>query len=279
MKKRRNPLSGLIVSKIMIDLSKLFDPYSRQARLYPALLTILPATVTVLAWFPNLSLASIGGVLVTLAGSCGLLFLLADTARTRGKEIEPKLLRLWGGWPTTIWLRYSDAHLPRLVKDRYHAFLSERANSGKLPTADEEKKDPSAADEVYDAAVFWLREQTRGDPLVEKENATYGFRRNLLGLKPMGLPVGLAALLGSVVATVLFGKTFRTGWSPDVLSAIAKHTSPALIGAMTFALLACVGWLTVVRSKWVRAAGDQYARALLAYCDKLPAQPADITKV
>jgi hypothetical protein len=37
----------------MIDLSKLFDSYSRQARLFPGLLTLFPIILTAIAWFPG----------------------------------------------------------------------------------------------------------------------------------------------------------------------------------------------------------------------------------
>jgi len=37
----------------MIDLGSLFDSYNRQARLYPALIALLPPLITVLAWYPG----------------------------------------------------------------------------------------------------------------------------------------------------------------------------------------------------------------------------------
>jgi hypothetical protein len=35
-------------------------------------------------------------------------------------------------------------------------------------------------------------------------------------------------------------------------------------------VFAIIGWLAIARDQWVRDAGDQYARALLANCDALP---------
>jgi hypothetical protein len=43
------------------------------------------------------------------------------------------------------------------------------------------------------------------------------------------------------------------------------------IGAICVDVAAIVGWITVVRDDWVRDAGDQFARALLANCDTLEA--------
>jgi hypothetical protein len=69
----------------MTNLASLFDSYSRQARLYPALISILPAIGIGLSILPSLA-GSVGGTLVAIAGSCGLVFLLADMARSRGKR-------------------------------------------------------------------------------------------------------------------------------------------------------------------------------------------------
>jgi hypothetical protein len=41
------------------------------------------------------------------------------------------------------------------------------------------------------------------------------------------------------------------------------------LGAICVDIAAIVGWLAIVRDGWVRSAGDQYARALLACCDTL----------
>jgi len=249
----------------MTDLSKLFDSYSRQARLYPALLVLFPALLVVLSLFP--SALTVGQTLISIAVACGVLFFLADFARARGKAIEPKLLSKWGGWPTTIWLRHRDQTLPADQKHRYHVFLSRQPGIGILPTAAEEGRDPSSADQRYASAVAWLKERCRGSafPLVEKENATYGFRRNLLGLRTL-------AIILIVVACLL----------PLLLSATHAHSIESIelvnsyedldlqvYGALAVALIAIGLLVFVVNPRWVRAAGDQYARALLACCDTL----------
>jgi len=253
----------------MIDLARLFDSYNRQARLYPALLAVLPLLLIILAWFPTV--ANVGQLLVTIVVACGLLFLLSDFARTRGKRLEPVLLQEWGGWPTTIWLRHSDNHLSAEVTRRYHTFLSKQPAIGALPTRDEETREPQNADERYAASVMWLKERCRGEgfPLVEKENATYGFRRNLLGLKPIGLAICVMTLLAPLV-TAFVRSRFHVS-HPAQFSLEAYLDLPiAVLGALAFSLMMLVIWLFAVKPDWVREAGDQYARALLANCDSLP---------
>jgi hypothetical protein len=70
---------------------KVADPYDRQARLYPALLCLLPilALVAVL-YAPNTSAIT---RVVTIAVSGGGLFLMKNICREIGKHLEGKLYR------------------------------------------------------------------------------------------------------------------------------------------------------------------------------------------
>lgn len=270
----------------MIDISKLFDSYSRQARLFPGLLTLFPIILTAIAWFPRLVTSSWGATLVTVATSCGLLYGLSVLSRSRGKKVEKRLLAEWGGWPTTIWLRHREEHLPPPVLARYHTFFARNVPLFVAPSPEQERADPKAADAMYASAVKWLQERCRGKayPLVEKENAEYGFRRNLRGLKPIGVAACLAALLISVLAVVWRYDSILPAMSdlsmPALLAALSA-IKPAAIGAICVDLAALAAWFAIVRDEWVRDAGDQFARALLACCDTLdvPAagQPAAAT--
>jgi len=255
----------------MIDFLKMFDSYNRQARLYPALLTFLPAILVLIVWFPALLLEDTKGVLLTLAGSTGLTFFMSDVARTRGRRLELRLLKQWGGWPTTLWLRHKDAHLDASTKQRYHAFLSGGRTNLVFPTANEEQANPDHADSVYSSAVLWLKEQCRGDqfPLVEKENITYGFRRNLAGMKPIGISVCYGALTVSIagIGVAVYGDPQLS--ISGYLSKSWAINYPGILGATLFAALCLTAWIIVVRDDWVRDASDQYARALLANCDTL----------
>jgi len=60
---------------------------------------------------------------------------------------------------------------------------------------------------------------------------------------------------------------------PLLLKALAA-IKPAAIGAICVDLAALVAWFVIVRDDWVRDAGDQFARALLARCDTLDVSPA-----
>lgn len=53
---------------------KFGDKYSRQARLYPALIVLTPALSLVIALYPNLLTNEIGKLLLTMLFSIGILY-------------------------------------------------------------------------------------------------------------------------------------------------------------------------------------------------------------
>lgn len=236
----------------MRSLGELFDAYSRRARLMPALLVLFPVLVTVAVWANGLY--HLGSALVSLAVACGLLYYLANIARSRGRKLQEELYAAWGGKPSVTWLRHRDGSLDAYTKQRYHRFFDERVAGWMAPSVDEEAADPAGADARYESANRWLLEYSRDRqryPLVFKENVEYGFRRNLLGLKSIGLATALLSSLVNALALLE-----RLGGSP-------------LAGAASLivSLLLAAGWLLVVNPGWVRDAADGYARALLAACE------------
>ncbi|ESZ26111.1 hypothetical protein X733_30080 [Mesorhizobium sp. L2C067A000] len=255
----------------------MFDGYGRQARLFPGLLTIFPPLLAVMAWFPWLIVSSVAATLLTIATSCGLLYALGSWARTKGRRIEPGLRKRWGGWPTTILLRHTsdlDVH----TRQRYHTFLGSAVpNLPAFPTAAQEAADPGAANAIYDSAVVWLKERARGKEfaMVNRENAQYGFRRNLLGLKPIGIIVCIFTMLASVGAIVYSNPGFidllqKHQWRAAI--AVLTPLGPAVLSAMAVNAFATLIWIFLVTKRWVLEAGMQYATALLATCDKIQLQ-------
>ena len=109
-----------------------------------------------------------------------------------GKRNEAKLWTSWGGAPTTQRLRFFTPDANAALVERRHRVLSELDPTLDLPTAQAEAADPEAADDAYEVATKWLIGRTRDSeefPLLFKENVSYGFRRNLWGLKPLALPL------------------------------------------------------------------------------------------
>ena len=88
------------------------------------------------------------------------------------------------------------------------------------------------------------------------ENCNFGFRRNLLGLKPVGLSIALLSAI--ILGSRLYGE-------------FADHrmVSPAMVTAAGLNVLFVVLWLFVFRPQWVKVPADAYAERLLESLDTL----------
>jgi hypothetical protein len=232
------------------------DRYTWEARLRPALLAVLPLLVIVATWLPKVW--SILGGILALISTCGVMVLLSEVARFRGRQVEIKMIANNGGKFTTIFLRHRDPTVTASTKDIYHQFLSMKIGKH-IPTPEEECADPRMADDFYRGAVDWLLEATRNEkrfPLVKVENISYGFRRNLCGLKVPAILITILALAINVRLTIQnFGVDDTRLW---------------LGCALSLALLAdTLIWIFVVGIPFVEDAGRSYALRLLAQCHEL----------
>ncbi len=234
----------------------IFNPYVRRARLQPAMLVALPFGLATLAFWPN-GIAGWGTVW-SLFVFCGGTALMAQMARDMGKIKEPGLFASWGGKPTTQLLRHRSTE-NKVLLFRRHERLKKLIPELYLPSPDEELADVAAADMAYDTCTAFLIEKTRKKdtfPLVFEENCNYGFRRNLWGMKPLGLATSLIGT-GAVTAIVLL--EMRSG----------KALSPTTIACGVINLVMLLSWIVWFTPSWVRIAGFAYADRLLAACETL----------
>ena len=217
---------------------------------------LFPLFVTVAVWTPAVYTRAVS--LVSLAVACGAVVCLAHIARALGRNVERALFANWGGQPATRWLSHSDGNLDAQTKARYHGFLTRHMDAWVAPSPTDELQDNRKADIAYESAVRWLREKTRDRKryrLVFEENVSYGFRRNLYGLKPVGLVVGSLCLVSNYLA----------------LNGVISNTTAAIgpgLGGLALSLAVLICWIVVVRPTWVRDSAEAYARALLATCDQ-----------
>lgn len=233
-----------------------FDKYTRQARLKPSLLVVLPVFVTVAVWLPKVW--TLLGGFAAIISACGLTFLLAELSRYQGRKVEREMIAANGDKFTTILLRHRDSTISAATKKTYHAFLK-KASKRSFPTVESEQTDPAGADDCYRGAVEWLLEATRSEkrfPLVRVENISYGFRRNLLGLKIPAVVFIAMCVIANVFLCVR-----------DVHAADTRFWAGALVSVALIA--AGLVWLIVIKMPFVEDAGRTYALRLLAQCDVL----------
>ena len=106
------------------------------------------------------------------------------------------------------------------------------------------------------SGVKWLLEKTRDTgkyPLVLKENAEYGFRRNMLGGKWFALTLCVLPL--------------AVAYAWDIYKGVGPQFGNDHVAAIAIAAVAVLSWLFFVTEEWVRDASHAYARALLATCE------------
>lgn len=241
----------------------LVDAYDRQARLYPALLCFVPAVAVATGVYGAEFTLSKG--LVSLALSFGFIALLISVARDTGKKREPKLFADWGGKPTTQLLRHRDSTIDTVTKKTYHDFLEKHLDVI-FPSPAEELRDPQGADDKYEAGTRWLIEKTRDTKkfsFVFRENVNYGFRRNCLGLKPLGI---LGSLLGALWTLGAAQVVTSAGVSWSRLETAEVGVKAALLVCLLLFLM----WSFYVTPSSVRRVAFVYGDMLLRACEKLP---------
>lgn len=242
------------------ELLKPFDGYSRVARIYPALLALAPVVWTTAARRPGLVTDGAGRLILTGVGFIGGMTLLSAVARTSGKRLEDRLIAGWGGWRTTVVLRHRERTIDTYTKRRYHERLNAFCDGFVLPGADEEARNPDDADARNRSATRRLIELRRDGKyrMLRKENALYGVRRNLLGLKPIAILVIVLMLAVSVLAW-LHGESPTLSNMRALLDDASTRWPVFGVGIANVVYL-LFGILIVRRS--FRQAADEYAAAL-----------------
>lgn len=247
--------------KEILELIK--NPYERKARVFPGLLVALPIMVPLLcicgAKHPVLT------SVVGLVGGSGAIYALASVVRGRGKKLEDILVAMWGGMPTTIALRHRDKFLDSVTKQRYHSAITTKLGIA-MPTAEEESANPDKADDIYVGATKRLRELTRSNKqLLLKENIAYGFHRNMLAMKPVGIVSCILGILyGMLIAKVL--QLASPHFDP------VHFADPGLAAGLTLliSLALLAAWLLYFDQSAVRRMGFVYAERLFECLPSLP---------
>jgi hypothetical protein len=250
-------VSGM-VRDVGATMLRFLDAYTFRARLFPAVIGAAPAlaAVALLISWKTLELSNI----VATIGLLVLIYALADWARKRGQDLQPGLYEQMGGKPSVTMMYRSDSSIDQVSKDRYRAFLATKINQTE-PTAADETQNPCAANGFYELAGTWLRENTRDTkkfPILFNENVTYGFRRNLLGLKWAALALNIAVV--SICSAIL--------WSRAPIS-MSDDMVPRVIVVLVVATIHALYVSLVVKPQSVMAASRTYARQLILSCETL----------
>ena len=225
-----------------------FDPYSWRARICPVYLAVVPIAMTIAALMPRGLQLPLGGAAFLLLAPVA--FFASQIVADYGRHLQSRLWLGWGGPPTTRFLRHANPEFNEITRERIYAQL--RSFDLHVPTRSEQERDPRLAAKYYESSVDDLIRRTRDPrefPLLFKTLVEYGFRRNLLSLKPFGLPVASFAVVGY--------------WIGVYLNRGEPELAIVAIVAGVFATCILLGWVVWVDERAVRLAADRYARVLL----------------
>lgn len=216
-----------------------FDEYSRKARIAPVLLAVLPL-ISLCYYLPQIA-ATLVAIPLLFVAAVGLL--AEQITRYFGKSVERRLATKWKGLPTVRGLRHR-AEVPKAVLKIRRRDVEKIARLT-LPSQRDEQRDPTNSDIRYDDAVRRCLPKLHKEKhrLLFAENVSYGFRRNLYGLKP-------AALV--IVAVSLVLNLYLAAYSGILASPISIMLAVLLV-------LVAAAWLLVVRERWVREQAETYA--------------------
>src|SRR5579872_987230 len=217
------------------------DTYTFRARLIPVFILLLPLGLIFFSFFP---LTSVVSALLVLFGTLSiqslLTILFSEIGRDLGKKKEPELYKKWGGMPTDFILS-SQSSLDRTTVERYKNKLRNMLPDVLFPTAAQEENDPKSARDVYRSCTNFMREKTRDTdnyPLIFKENISYGFRRNLWGMKPAGVTIATIGLIICTFSLLIFPRNEYE----IIVAGVCLATNTILL----------TWWILRINPKWIK---------------------------
>lgn len=237
----------------------MFNIYTLKARLYPIVIVLFPIVVLGISY--SFEFQSYIQVLSSLGIVSALTYFVSQIGRDAGKKKEKFLWNSWGGAPSVQLLRLRDTNIDSHTKTRYHRRLLTLVTDTNAIDLVMESNSPEKADEVYKAWTKFLITQTRDTKkysLLFYENTSYGFRRNLFGLKPFAIFLTVTLL----ACNYFFWVIKNNSWNP-----ITMPLSFQISSCILFCILLI--WLFIITSNWVKLTAFAYAERLCESIDSI----------
>lgn len=226
---------------------ELLDAYSIRARLSASIILLAPIVVTIFFCFEEIiTLASSSILIGIILAFTNYIPILQRRAFKKSEHVKNYAAEFL----------HADNHIIDAVsKARYYSTL---ANIDDSFSAFLKPETTDAFHECCVSAVLYLRNHTRDSRLVQEENITYGFCKNLYATKKYGIIFSLAcSTFSSVYAWNLFG----------AFSEIPLHYY--FVFLFNLAMLAF--WIRGVTKQILEETAIRYAKTLLAATDTLDA--------
>ncbi len=237
----------------------MFDNYTLRARYYPVVILFFP--IIILGVFYSMQFETYFHLLGSVGVAGALTYLFSQLGRDAGKQKEATLWKNWGGTPSIQALRWANPIIDTHTKKRYHEKLLHLCPVSTVPTLDLEHSSQNITDSIYQAWTKYLIAQTRDKqkfPLLFKENTSYGFRRNLWGLRSLGI------LITACLITVNY-----LYWALELQTTNIMLFPKSFLYSTTTLFVMLLFWLFIVNRKWVRLVAFAYAERLLESVDQI----------
>ena len=220
----------------------MMDKYIRVARVYPAVLGMLPTCILLAMcmgeWFPQYQ-ALVGNVKWTLylVGGTALVslavgYLVRELFKETSKWLfqYPLFKKDETEMPTTKMLLWQNTTISPAYRKEIAAKVKTTFGI-KLPTQEDEQADLSMAKKTIVDAICQIKQNCRGDEILRQYNIEFGFCRNYLG-----------ASVWSVLFIISIGITnIFCGWLPW-LAIVVALVLQVLLMAGSYMLLEARGW-------------------------------------
>jgi hypothetical protein len=236
------------------------DKYTLNARIYPVVILLLPIIIIGVSY--SIEYDSLIQTISSLGITSALLYFFSNLGRDNGKLKEPKLWSKWGGMPTVQLLSFKNEEIDPITKRKYHKILLELS-----PIEDKglnfETTDIHLVSNIYEYWTTFLISRTRNTkkfPLIFKENISYGFRRNLWGLKN----ISILFLIISISGNILY--QFLVVGSKNLLDFPISFFISEL-----FMIIILLIWIFRINSEWIRIPAFAYAERLLESVEEIKA--------
>jgi len=233
------------------------DRYSLNARVYPVLILMLPIIVIGLSY--SLEYKNYLQLLSSIGVTAALTYLLSNVGRDKGKLQEPNLWKKWGGMPSVQLLGSNNNQIDKLTKSKYInklINLSPIENITNIEFVNTEYKN-----EIFRSWTKYLITRTRDTkkhPLVYKELISYGFRRNLWGLKCISIVLLILTLLGNYSYQAI-----NHGFNNFLHYPIQFFISELIL------LIILSVWIFLITENWIKTPAFAYAERLLESIETL----------
>lgn len=222
---------------------KIFDTYNIRARLSVYVILITPVVLTLYIIYEPIRSLSFSAIFIAILTAFSNYLFALQRFWQKNKDYKKNAAEF---------LYLEDERINPCSKRRYYHKLSKLDEDFEIFNRPSNNTDFKIA---CSSAIQWLINNTRDNRLVQEENMLFGFYKNLLSFKCMGIITSVSALLLLIIITPI-----------SLINFFHLKTNIALF---TMDILFIIFWILGVTEKILIVLIEKYTRALLGVLDTI----------